>query len=492
MIYDVVIIGAGLAGMTAALKAIEMGKKTIVVSHGASTMQVMSGCIDLYGDDRNPWPALRELALYNPAHPYALLSQEEIQEALSFFIEQMKESCPYHNQEGFTNFRIPTAFGEERSTCLLPEGQLAGQSAAADVKSRVLVVGLKGYPDFSAELLVEGMHQRGYQGWEAAEVDLGCLQMPGEGNERVKRAGTSSRRHKGLSYNSVEIAKRLEKSWQHFVEELRGMVQGFDAVAFPAVLGLDEHLLVKRGLEKCLGVRVFEVPTIHPSLPGMRLARSLAAELRESGGDSLQGFPVVSADIRERQCGSIIANTPGRPRCVRGKNFILATGGVLGGGIFAERKGAREVVFRLPVANPGADAYMQADPHSARIADLTAALADTHSFRAADLIAARVAALADDAHQEQSGTPGNRRKAGSPQFTTSDSRHQISIFHAGVRVNQQLLPVDEDGTLLLENVFCAGRILAGYDPFIEGSGAGVAVATGYKAAVEAGRLGNDE
>ncbi|MDD3315432.1 MAG: FAD-binding protein, partial [Syntrophaceticus sp.] len=143
-------------------------------------------------------------------------------------------------------------------------------------------------------------------------------------------------------------------------------------------------------------------------------------------------------------------------------------------------------------ANPGADAYMQADPHSARIADLTAALADTHSFRAADLMAARVAALADDAHKEQSGTPGNRRKADSPQFTTSGLRHPTSISQAGVRVNQQLLPVDEDGSVLLENVFCAGRILAGYDPFIEGSGAGVAVSTGYKAAVEAGRLGNDE
>ena len=149
--------GSGMTGMVAALKAIEMGKKTILVSHGASTMQVMSGCIDRSGDDRNPWPALRELVSSNPAHPYALLTEEEIREALSFFAVQMKESCPYHYQKGFTNFRIPTVFGEEHSTCLLPEGQFAGQLAAVNPELRVLVVGLKGYPDFSAELMVEGM-----------------------------------------------------------------------------------------------------------------------------------------------------------------------------------------------------------------------------------------------------------------------------------------------------------------------------------------------
>jgi hypothetical protein len=187
------------------------------------------------------------------------------------------------------------------------------------------------------------------------------------------------------------------------------------------------------------------------------------------------------------------------------------------------------VVFRLPVANSAADAYIQAEPHSAQTADLTAArtaaLADIHS--------SRTAALADDDNKERSGMLGNQWKTDFPQFPTSESdlrhqasisqavpsedeirsrslnvkelgeadftqppasglRHPTSISQAGVRVNQQLQPVGEDGSLLLENVFCAGRILAGYDPYIEGSGAGVAVTTGYKAAVEAGRMTDDE
>lgn len=454
MKYDVVIIGAGLAGMTAALKTLQQGMKTIVISAGASAMEAMSGCLDVCGNADNPWPALRRLVFKNPGHPYALFRKKEIHEALSFFVEQTKGSCPYHYQRGFHNFRIPTAFGTQRYTCLLPEGQLA----AAAAEGRVLVVGLKGYRDFCAELMVEGMKKRGYKGWQAAEVGLGCLQPSGGG------AVDSGKSFNNLN-NNVEVATRLETSWQLLAEELRRKVRDFDAAAFPAVLGLGEHLSVKQGLEESLGVKVFEVPTIPPSLPGMRLARSLAARVRLLGGDLLQGFPVVSADIKGRICSSVIVSTPGRLRRIRGKGFILATGGVLGGGILVERERASEAIFHIPVFNPTSGAYIQEDPYAVQVAP------------------------ADNENRGRSHDVKEPSEADFLQLPTSDIRHPTSIF--GVRVNEQMQPL-VNGGVLLENVFCAGRILSGYDPFIEGSGAGVAIATGYKAAVEAGRMAEDE
>lgn len=457
MSYDLVIIGAGLAGMTAALKALQQGMKTIVVSAGASTMNFMSGCLDLCGGSENPWLALRKLASENPGHPYALLKEEEIHEALSFFVEQTKESCPYHYQNGFHNFCIPTAFGNQRCTCLLPEGQLA----AAGAEGRVLVVGLKGYRDFCAGLMVEGIQKKGYQGWQAAEVDLGCLQPPGSG-----AAGKGRSMH-NLN-NNVEIAARLEQNWQLLAEELRGKVQGFDAVAFPAVLGMDQHLQVKRGLEESLGVKVFEVPTIPPSLPGVRLARSLETKIRHLGGDLLQGFPVAAADLEGRFCSSVVVSTPGRPRQIKGKSFILATGGILGGGIMLEHEDASEVVFHLPVSNLGVDIYTQVDPHAAQ------------------------AVPSGDENQGRNQALQGQQSAAFSQPQVSAPRRQTSIFQAGVRVNQKMQPLDVDGGVLLENVFCAGKVLAGYDPFSEGSGAGVAIATGYKAVVEARRMMADE
>lgn len=400
MNYDLVVIGAGLAGMTTALKALQQGQKTIVVAAGAGAMEVMSGCLDICGGDDNPWLALRRLVAEKPAHPYALLSEEEIREALAFFVEQIKGACPYYHQSGFRNFRIPTALGGRRRACLLPEGQLA-----AATEGPVLAVGFKGWGDFCAELMAEGMNRVGYR-WQATEVDTCCLQ----GGE-----GDGGR----ICNNSVEIALRLERSWRLLAEELSGRTRGFAAAAFPAVLGLDQHLTVKRGLEKSLGVSVFEAPALPPSLPGMRLAASLAARIRRGGGDLLQGFPVVSADIQGRMCRRIIVATPGSPLSIGGKNFILASGGILGGGILLERERASEAVFNFPA---------------------------------------------------------------------SGFRRQASVFQTGVRVNRRMQPLAADGQVILENVFCAGRILAGYDPFSEGSGAGVAVATGYRAAVEAGRM----
>ncbi len=440
--------------MTAALKTLQQGMKTIVISAGASAMEAMSGCLDVCGNADNPWPALRRLVFKNPGHPYALFRKKEIHEALSFFVERTKGSCPYHYQRGFHNFRIPTAFGTQRYTCLLPEGQLA----AAAAEGRVLVVGLKGYRDFCAELMVEGMKKRGYKGWQAAEVGLGCLQPPGNS------AVDSGKSFNNLN-NNVEVATRLETSWQLLAEELRRKVRDFDAAAFPAVLGLGEHLSVKQGLEESLGVKVFEVPTIPPSLPGMRLARSLAARVRLLGGDLLQGFPVVSADIKGRICSSVIVSTPGRLRRIRGKGFILATGGVLGGGILVERERASEAIFHIPVFNPTSGAYIQDDPYAVQVAPT------------------------DNENRGRSHDVKELSEADFLQLPTSDIRHQTSIF--GVRVNEQMQPL-VNGGVLLENVFCAGRILSGYDPFIEGSGAGVAIATGYKAAVEAGRMAEDE
>ena len=55
----------------------------------------------------------------------------------------------------------------------------------------------------------------------------------------------------------------------------------------------------------------------------------------------------------------------------------------------------------------------------------------------------------------------------------------------GVQVDAKLRPVDATGKLLLENVYIAGKTLAGYDYCSEKSGNGVALATAYQAGSEA-------
>ena len=47
--YHTIIIGAGLAGLTAACHLAQAGKKTLLVSGGVGTLVLASGCIDVLG-----------------------------------------------------------------------------------------------------------------------------------------------------------------------------------------------------------------------------------------------------------------------------------------------------------------------------------------------------------------------------------------------------------------------------------------------------------
>ena len=53
--------------------------------------------------------------------------------------------------------------------------------------------------------------------------------------------------------------------------------------------------------------------------------------------------------------------------------------------------------------------------------------------------------------------------------------------HTGLRVNQQLVPLDAEGAPVLENVYAVGHMLAGFNPLTDGCAEGIALATAYKA-----------
>ncbi|HHW28660.1 MAG TPA: anaerobic glycerol-3-phosphate dehydrogenase subunit B [Syntrophomonadaceae bacterium] len=423
MSYDVVVIGAGLAGLTAAIKALEQGLKTIVISRGASTLEVMSGCIDFYGGAVDPWPGIRDLARENPCHPYALLEEEEIYQALSFFIQEVKSICPYHHQEGFQNYRLPTALGQMRTSCLLPQGQVV----AAGVNERVLVVGFKGYRDFCSALMAEGMNKKGCS-WRSIDVDLKLIQGLDNSPDCFYQNSASVRSYQ----NSIQLAVCLERAWPLLAEELRPQVQDVDKVAFPAVLGLDRYLELQQGLEESLGKRVFEVPNLPPSLPGIRLSKCLMDRVRQLGGDLLQGSSVVAAEKTGDICSKVLVKTAGKKREIQGKCYIIATGRMSGKWIALQGEG-------VVAEKPGL-------------------------------------------------LKGSLKEAGSsdqqcPRALAGAAEHSST----GIKVNKQLQPLDNEGKILLANVFCAGSVLAGYDPFSEGSGGGVAIATGYRAAVLAAK-----
>ncbi len=62
------------------------------------------------------------------------------------------------------------------------------------------------------------------------------------------------------------------------------------------------------------------------------------------------------------------------------------------------------------------------------------------------------------------------------------------IFFSGIKVNENLQPVDENGRVLYLNLSVVGSLLADTDPIRERSLEGIALATGYTAGARLGEV----
>ncbi len=193
------------------------------------------------------------------------------------------------------------------------------------------------------------------------------------------------------------------------------------------MLGLNDYPRSWRHLQDLVGVPVFEIPTLPPSVPGMRLYNVFKNALAKAGVQVLLNMPVERPLVEgNRVVGAAVKNVV-RETIYRAAHVILATGGLYGGGILSDHHGTlRETVFGLPLVGvPPMSEWFDAE------------------------------------------------------FLPSDH----SIHYAGVAADREMRPLDERGQVRYENLRVAGRTLAGYNGECEGSTEGVWIATAY-AAVE--------
>jgi glycerol-3-phosphate dehydrogenase subunit B len=186
------------------------------------------------------------------------------------------------------------------------------------------------------------------------------------------------------------------------------------------VLGLSDPHGAWADLQRRLGRGVFEIPTLPPSVPGMRAFEALRAALRGAGGRLVLGSEVLGAERDGERVRSVIANAAGHDVRYHANWFVLATGGFASGAIaLGSDWVTRETVLGLPLR----------------------------------------------------GAPA----PGEPRFAAEYLAEQ-PMARVGVAV---------DGSLRAEgaeNVLVAGAALPGAVPWREGSGEGIALASGYRAA----------
>ncbi|MEW6374346.1 MAG: anaerobic glycerol-3-phosphate dehydrogenase subunit B, partial [Thermodesulfobacteriota bacterium] len=280
MHYDLIVIGMGLSGLMAAKTAAEMGKKILIVGKGMGSLYLFTNTIDVLGtvpkgtglsDGFSQW--LKD----HPQHPYSKMGWERMEKALSSFNSLFPP--PYSFQTvGNGNCLIPTGAGTLRSTYLIPNTMVAG----ASLKEREgLIVGFKGFKDFYAHYVADQLNCRGV-----------TLSLP----EILTREITAT-----------ALARLLEKKSvrQTIGTEIRKHLNSETRIGLPAILGIQDPSTVKKDLEEMIRAEVFEIPTLPPSIPGIRIFNRFKEYLIQRGVTFLSGYSVSKAILKGKKCESV-------------------------------------------------------------------------------------------------------------------------------------------------------------------------------------------
>ena len=413
---DLLIIGAGLTGLFAAYTAAQAGLRVRVIAKGMGATHWHAGTIDVLGYlpvQGRAWVAdwARAVAKLPAAHPYRLLGVEAMGTALDEFQRLTVEAGLLYTSAGVggQNQLLVSPVGAERPVYLAPLAQQAGNLAD---ERPLVIVGLSGMQDFYPALIAENLQKQGRRA-RSATVSLDLIRPVN---------------------SPLQLARLLDLSaaQERLVEAVAGMDAAGERLGLPAVLGLHNHgRLIARLQETSGDGSIFEIPTLPPSVPGMRLDTALRARLDELGVRIEMGMEVRGVQAVDRRIQWVETESSSRPLRHRARKYLLATGGILGGGIRGDHTGrVVETVFNLPLT-----------------------------------------------------VPQERSRWLRPLFL--DGRGH-PIFQGGVAVDAQLQPLDAAGVPVYENLWAAGAILAHTDPIRERSREGLAIALGYVAARQIG------
>ena len=285
MKFDCIIIGGGLSGLICGISLQRRGARCAIVSTGQSALYFSSGSFDLLNRLPDGTPVSdpeQSVGMLPDEHPYRLLGDDFARYAHG--AGEFLSACgvPVQGDSRRNLFHL-TPMGTMKPTWLTLADFRTSDSAKRFDGKRVRILNFEGFLDFNTSFIAEALESNG------AECLLESLSLP-----QVDRL-----RHNPTEMRAVNIARVLDRPdvFERFVEQLRSHSAGVDALLVPAVLGLDSVRPVER-LRQLLPA-VEAVPTMPPSVPGIRTQQQLKRTFEELGGTFMAGDTVVGAGIKE-------------------------------------------------------------------------------------------------------------------------------------------------------------------------------------------------
>ncbi len=408
---DLAIIGSGLAGFAASTFALDRGIQTAQAGN-TGALAYTTGYLDLMGsattDDhrsvKDPWAEMRDLAGSGSKHPLARIPESDIRQAFLKFTKFLKECGIAYTWPGEENINALTPAGTIKKTLCVPATMQAGVEAFSN-KQRCVIIDFKGLRGFSAKQVVANLKS----GW------------PGLRAERLNFPDMES----GEIYPEV-MARALEvpDCRRELAERIMDVVGDAEAIGLPAVLGMHEPDKVMADMQKRIGLPIFEIPTMPPAVPGIRLREIFEQIFPRKGLTVIPQQKVKSVEFGSDCVSLELADNFG-PITIKAKVVIMATGRFLSGGLEAGMVSVVEPLLNLRVTQP---------------------------------------ASREEWYQKQ----------------YMDKRgHEIN--KCGVEVDDRFRPLGSDGRPVDNRLFAAGILLAHQDWIRGRCGAGVAIASAYKA-----------
>jgi glycerol-3-phosphate dehydrogenase subunit B len=342
--YDLAVVGAGLAGMSAALFAGNRGLRTVQVGN-AGALLFSSGLLDLMGVHpmeagrawSDPWAAIDAVRRDLPDHPYARVAPADIRAAFTEVVEALGAAGLAYAPPGDANCEVVTGVGSVKSSYCVPRSMLPGAAALA-ARTPCLLVDFHGLREFSARQIVETLRGR-WPALRALRVQFPPGAAPGEAYTAHLARALELRAHRAALCDLV-----------------RPHLADAGAVGLPAVLGIRRTEVIAAELTAALGVPVFEIPTMPTSVPGLRLKEALERAVAARGVRRYVQQRVVAvvpeADAFALHLDDEVAGAPP----LKARAVVLATGRFMGHGLKAARDGVQEALMGLPVVQPAARA----------------------------------------------------------------------------------------------------------------------------------------
>ncbi len=413
---DVLVVGMGMAGMMAAYTAAQRGKKVTLLATGLGALTIASGCIDVLGYAQkdttshmyavqNPFTALEALPLQ---HPYHLVGAEGVRQALRSLQDLFLAYGGDFACKESKNTLVPTIIGTLKPTYIYPA---SSDTTPLITAQHISVVSVDAIRDCHPQLIVQQLQK--YPAYKNTHMSIASL---------TSHFGTA---HRAVSPLDVARYVDTEEGFQWLASSLAKCKQNTDAFLLPPILGTGKKgPSVWKRLQEKLNCPVVEMLSLPPGVGGQRLYTVFLHALRAQGVNIIENATITHAEITEKRCTALCSQGEGVTQRHEATSYILATGGILGGGIETKPGKAFEKILGIEIDTPESQEQWAAD--------------------------------------------------------TAFGDHAFTKM--GVHTNEKLQAIDAQGLPLIENIYFAGRTLGKYDFAAEKSGNGVALATGWHAA----------